>query len=320
MKRIVSIGEALIDMISNESNTEIKNSQSFRPCVGGAPLNVLGASAKLGVPSSIISMVGEDNFGDKIEDYLDKNNIDKTYLKRTNKANTALAFVSLKSDGAREFSFYRNPSSDMLLDKEDITKDMFDNAYALHFCSVDLIEAPVKYATIKAIKYAKEMGAIISFDPNLRFNLWSDHSKLNKTVKEFINYADILKISDEELEFITGHKDINDAKDYLFSKGVKLIIYTCGANGAYALTPKFTTHVSGIKVNAIDTTGAGDGFIGSFLANLAINNENLEELSYEKTLKYLEFSNKFSAISTTKKGAIDSYLTMEEMRKVYDNI
>lgn len=316
MKKLLAIGEALIDMIPSNAG-RIMDVNNFTPKVGGAPLNVCGAYTKLGGSSNIITMLGKDPFGDKIVNELIGFGINTDYVKRTNAANTSLAFVALDENANQEFSFYRNMGADMLMSEDDVDKNWFMDAYALHFCSVSLGDFPMRRAHNKAIKYAKENGLIVSFDPNVRLPLFDDHEYLKNVIHEYIQYADILKISDEEVEFIFGNKDIEENLDYLFDQGVKLLVYTSGKDGAVAYTNNVVAHSKGIKVNAVDTTGAGDGFIGCLLYQMAKENVDLEQINIltEEQLKtYLDLSNKFCSISVTKEGAITSYPTMEELR------
>lgn len=316
MKKLLAIGEALIDMIPSNTG-RIMDVNNFTPKVGGAPLNVCGAYTKLGGSSNIITMLGKDPFGDKIVNELIGFGINTDYVKRTNAANTSLAFVALDENANREFSFYRNMGAGMLMSEDDVDKNWFMDAYALHFCSVSLGDFPMRRAHNKAIKYAKENGLIVSFDPNVRLPLFDDHEYLKNVIHEYIQYADILKISDEEVEFIFGNKDIEENLDYLFDQGVKLLVYTSGKDGAVAYTKNVVAHSKGIKVNAVDTTGAGDGFIGCLLYQMAKENVDLEQINIltEEQLKtYLDLSNKFCSISVTKEGAIASYPTTEELR------
>lgn len=316
MKKLLAIGEALIDMIPSNTG-RIMDVNNFTPKVGGAPLNVCGAYTKLGGSSNIITMLGKDPFVDKIVNELIGFGINTDYVKRTNAANTSLAFVALDENANREFSFYRNMGADMLMSEDDVDKNWFMDAYALHFCSVSLGDFPMRRAHNKAIKYAKENGLIVSFDPNVRLPLFDDHEYLKNVIHEYIQYADILKISDEEVEFIFGNKDIEENLDYLFDQGVKLLVYTSGKDGAVAYTKNVVAHSKGIKVNAVDTTGAGDGFIGCLLYQMAKENVDLEQINIltEEQLKtYLDLSNKFCSISVTKEGAIASYPTTEELR------
>ncbi len=203
-KRLIAIGEALIDFIPDKSGCEFYEVTGFSPKLGGAPANVCGAFARLGGSARLITQLGSDPFGDKIMRELAECDIDTSCISRTDKANTALAFVSLAEDGNRTFSFYRKPSADMLLSPEQMKDEWFEDVFALHFCSVSLGDFPMKQAHYAAIEAARKHGGIISFDPNLRFQLWNGPDELKKTVLEFIPLSDILKISDEELEFITG--------------------------------------------------------------------------------------------------------------------
>ncbi len=319
MKKLVAIGEALIDFIPTEKGCSLGEVDTFHPVTGGAPANVCGAYTKLGGTSEMITQLGNDAFGDKIEKDLKGFGIQTEHIIRTDEANTCLAFVSLMEDGNREFSFYRKPSADMLLQKQDINEKWFENSFALHFCSVSLGEYPMKYAHKTAIEYAKKAGAIISFDPNIRLPLWNDHKALKNTVLEFLPYADILKISDEELEFITGYQTIEQAKEILFQGNVKVIIFTKGAEGAAVYTNHMKATSEGKKVKALDTTGAGDAFIGSFLYQLSADGmtaETLSDLSEQKAVEYMNFSNAYCAYSVQGKGAIASYATMEDMKKM----
>lgn len=316
MNKLLSIGEALIDMIPEQVNVGISEVKQFQPIVGGAPANVCGAFVKLGGAAEMITQLGDDPFGDKIVAEFERFGIGKQYVKRTDKANTALAFVALKEDGNREFSFYRRPSADMLLCAEDIKEEWFEKEYALHFCSVSLGDFPMKEAHRQAITYAQKAGLLISFDPNLRKPLWSSEETLYRTVHEFIPSAHILKISDEELEFLTGKTEITDVLEKLFVGNVEMVIYTKGSDGAECYTKKAKAFAPCEKVKAVDTTGAGDGFIGSFLYQLyagEITAENIAEVSAEQMERFLTFSNRFCGYSVQRKGAIASYPVKEEI-------
>lgn len=313
-KKLIAIGEALIDFIPDKTGCAFHEVTGFSPKVGGAPANVCGAFAKLGGASMLITQLGNDPFGKKIADELDAYGIDISAVHFTDKANTALAFVSLAEDGNRTFSFYRKPSADMLLVPEQIEEEWFQDAYALHFCSVSLGDFPMKDAHYKAIEFARKRDMLISFDPNLRFPLWSDTKKLYQRVHEFIPMCDIIKISDEELAFLTGEKDIKKALPSLFEKGVKLVIYTCGKHGAYAYTGSTEAFSTSLEVHAVDTTGAGDGFIGSFLwklQNLGVDGSSLGFLECQTLQECLDFSNKFCGLSVQLEGAIASYPSLE---------
>ena len=316
MKKVIAIGEALIDFIPHEKGRALNNVENFLRVPGGAPLNVAAAVAKLGGKSQMLTKLGQDGFGDVILNEVKPLGVDVSRISRTKEANTALAFVSLREDGERDFSFYRNPSADMLLSAEEICSEDFNERDILHFCSVSLIDAPIKEAHRRAIEIAKEKGCLISFDPNVRLPLWKQPEDCRKAILEFLPLSNIVKISDEELEFITGIKDEKEALDSLLTGDVKVIIYTKGTNGAEFITKERVIFSHSFKVSAQDTTGAGDSFIGSLLYQVAEGEYSLEELvtlSEEKVQEILTFSNATAALTVCKKGAIGALPLKEEV-------
>lgn len=316
MKKVIAIGEALIDFIPHEKGRALNDVENFLRVPGGAPLNVAAAVAKLGGKSQMLTKLGQDGFGDAILNEVKPLGVDVSRISRTNEANTALAFVSLREDGERDFSFYRNPSADMLLSAEEICVEDFNEKDILHFCSVSLIDAPIKEAHRRAIEIAKEKGCLISFDPNVRLPLWKNPEDCRKAILEFLPLSNIVKISDEELEFITGIKDEKEALDFLLAGDVKVIIYTKGTNGAEFITKERVIFSPSFKVSAQDTTGAGDSFIGSLLYQVAEGEYSLEQLvglSEEKVQEILTFSNATAALTVCKKGAIGALPLKEEV-------
>lgn len=316
MKKVIAIGEALIDFIPHEKGRALNDVENFLRVPGGAPLNVAAAVAKLGGKSQMLTKLGQDGFGDAILNEVKPLGVDVSRISRTNEANTALAFVSLREDGERDFSFYRNPSADMLLSAEEICVEDFNEKDILHFCSVSLIDAPIKEAHRRAIEIAKEKGCLISFDPNVRLPLWKNPEDCRKAILEFLPLSNIVKISDEELEFITGIKDEKEALDFLLTGDVKVIIYTKGTNGAEFITKERVIFSPSFKVSAQDTTGAGDSFIGSLLYQVAEGEYSLEQLvdlSEEKVQEILTFSNATAALTVCKKGAIGALPLKEEV-------
>jgi fructokinase len=305
--KLYCIGEALIDFIALQKGTELKNVSTFEKIPGGAPANVAAAVARYGGKASLITKLGNDAFGDFLIDILKQSDVEVDKISRTNEANTALAFVSIKEDGERDFSFYRNPSADLLLGEHEIQSDWFSQGDILHFCSVDLVESPMKYAHRKAIEVAKSRGSIVSFDPNIRLSLWDDSTACRETVRTFLPLAHIIKVSDEELEFITGISDVNEAIQSLFVGDVIAVVYTRGSKGAELYTKEGTYQSPGFKVTVADTTGAGDAFIGGFLYKLLEKDVQVASLAqflnvYHKEI--LEFANASGALTASVKGAI----------------
>ncbi|MDQ0976785.1 fructokinase [Neobacillus niacini] len=309
MGKLFSIGEVLIDFIPLQKGVALKDVLAFERAPGGAPANVAAAVAKYGQEAAMISKLGNDAFGDFLVEKLDVAGVETEKIYRTDDANTALAFVSLKENGERDFSFYRNPSADLLLSEEEIEPSWFQAGDILHFCSVDLVESPMKQAHKKAIAAVSAAGGLVSFDPNVRLPLWGNPEDCRKAILEFLPAADIVKVSDEELNFITGLQDESDAIKSLFVGNVKAVVYTKGPAGADLILRNQTFESSGYAVEAVDTTGAGDAFIGGFLyqlLELLANPENIEEVLRNHQASILQFANASGALTTTGKGAISA--------------
>ena len=318
--KLCGIGEALIDFIPDVKGERLKDVPSFTRVAGGAPANVIGAVTKLGIPSKMLTKLGDDPFGDYIIDVLNDAGIDTSNIERDQEGETALAFVSLAADGNRDFKIYRKNSADLRYSVDDIPEDILDDCGMIHFCSVDLVESPMKEAHKKLIDMAIEQGVKVSFDPNLRFSLWDDLDALKKTVNDFIPYADIIKISDEELEFITGKTDIKDAVPDLLSGRAKYVIYTKGADGAEIYTKDGVVEAPGYSIDVRDTTGAGDSFIGAFLFCILRDEiDDLDSVSKDKLYEYLDFANAYAANTSTKEGALAAMATMDEIQEWIKN-
>ncbi len=314
MKQILAMGEALIDFIPAQRECLLKEVESFTRVCGGAPANVAAAAAKLGGSSSMITQLGEDAFGDYIVDTLASVGVDTSHVLRTDCANTALAFVSLKADGNREFSFYRKPSADMLLEEQQILPEWFEDAGILHFGSVSLIDAPIQKAHRRAISLAQAQHALISFDPNIRLPLWNSPESCQARVREFLPFADIVKLSDEELEFVTGKAEITQAAQKLFADGCQVLLYSMGKDGAMVLTPKGSCTAANPDVPVKDTTGAGDAIMGALLYCLTqadVTRETIGDISMAQWQKWLEFAVYYANYSVMGSGAIASYAEKE---------
>ncbi|PTG09249.1 carbohydrate kinase [Staphylococcus chromogenes] len=317
MGKLYAMGEALIDFIPQTKGVELKDVTGFEPQVGGAPTNVASCVAKLGASSSLITQLGEDAFGDLILETLQKQGVETANIKRTHEANTGLAFVSLTESGERDFAFYRNPSADMLLEPSSLNIN-FQPDDILHFCSVDLIPSPMKNTHEHIIALMEEADGTIIFDPNLRFPLWPSIEALKTTVLEFMPKAHILKIADEELVYLTGSEDPASLQQ-LFQGKTEIIIYTEGANGASIYTEEGRIGYSpGYKVDLQDTTGAGDAFVGAMIYQLLKGQNERTPIDYLKqhAPDILAMSNAVGALTTTKKGAIGSIPTLEEVQEL----
>ncbi|OES46391.1 carbohydrate kinase family protein [Domibacillus iocasae] len=319
MGTLYSIGEVLIDFIPLQKGQALKDVVSFERAPGGAPANVAAAVSKLGGKSAMITKLGADAFGDFLLEKLDEAGVETKHVIRTNEANTALAFVSLREDGERDFSFYRKPCADLLMTEDEVDESLFASGDILHFCSVDLVESPMKHAHIKAINSAKQRGALVSFDPNVRLPLWDSPDACRETILAFIPKAHLVKISDEELEFITGLSDEKAAIDSLFTGDVKAVVYTRGAAGATLFVNGAEIQADGFSVQVQDTTGAGDAFIGSFLFKMleaGTTLENMEDVLVRNGKEIVRFANAAGAFTTTGKGAISALPSPQQMENM----
>ncbi|NLY82752.1 MAG: carbohydrate kinase [Clostridiales bacterium] len=312
MSKIISIGEMLIDFMPVKKVNQGLNAFEQNP--GGAPANVSICVSRLGGEAKFIGKLGNDTFGKFLIDVLVQDNVNVEDVILTDEAHTALAFVTLDETGERDFMFYRSPSADMLLHEDEIREQSFNRGDILHFCSVALIESPGKYAHLKAIDHAKNNGTIISFDPNVRLSLWDDENDCRQTILDFIPYAEILKLSDEELFFITQleGKDAAIQKINELNPNLKWLIITKGQAGVEAYVDNQTYDIPGYKVATIDTTGAGDSFIGAVLYSIA----NTPDKNPEEILK---FANAVGALTTTKLGAIPALPHYDEVVEFMKN-
>lgn len=315
---IVALGELLIDFTpygqSNEGNV------LFEQNPGGAPANALVAATRFGAKTAFIGKVGDDQFGHYLKGILDKVNIGTSGLVFTKDANTTLAFVHLNPDGDRSFSFYRKPGADILIEVEDLNKDLINKAKVFHFGSISLTHEPARSTTIHAIQHAKQNGALISYDPNWRPGLWKTHEESIRWMKKGIEYADIVKVSEEELELITGEEDLEKGSNILAQRGVKVVFVTLGTEGCYYRIKGGTGHVAAFKVPTIDTTGAGDSFFGSMLYQIIEANKKLEDLTKVQMDKYVEISNATAALCVQKKGAIPGIPLRKQVKEFMETL
>ncbi len=310
MNTLYAIGEMLIDFTAQEAGV-LETATTFRKNAGGAPANVAVCVAKLGKRASVVTKLGNDAFGNFLAETLMRENVGTDFVFRTDEANTALAFVSRDEKGERSFSFYRNPSSDMLLSEKEVGSIPFQKGDILHFCSVDLCDAPVKKAHVAAIKRARAAGATVSFDPNLRYSLWKSAEELLATVREFLPLADIVKVSDEELCDITGISCEKEAAESLLTGEVKLVFVTKGAGGASAYTKETEAWQPAESAKVVDTTGAGDSFIGTVLYQLL--GRTVEGLRKEELSEMLCRANRAAGIVVSREGAIPAMPARKEV-------
>ena len=307
---VIALGELLIDFTMNGQSDQGNN--MFEACPGGAPCNVLALLNKMGKKTAFVGKVGEDQFGRLLKETITEAGIDASNLKMDSEVNTTLAFVHTFPDGDREFSFYRNPGADMMLTEDEVDPAFIGQAGIFHFGTLSMTHEGVRAATKKAVQAAKEAGCLISFDPNLRPPLWSSLDLAKEQMEYGFGVCDILKISDNEIQFVSGKEDYDEGIAYLQEKyQIPLILLTMGKDGSRAYYKGMRVERPGFSVKTIETTGAGDTFCGSSL-NYILEHD-LDSLTEDELGEMLTFANAAAAIVTTRKGAIRAMPAKEEV-------
>ncbi|KAF3329166.1 putative fructokinase-6 [Carex littledalei] len=317
---VVCFGEMLIDFVPTVSGLSLSEAPAFKKAPGGAPANVAVGIARLGGSAAFVGKVGEDEFGYMLADILKENSVNNSGLRFDPGARTALAFVTLRSDGEREFMFYRNPSADMLLKEEELDLELIRKAKIFHYGSISLITEPCRSAHVAAAKAAKEAGVLLSYDPNLRLPLWSSADSAREGILSIWDIADIIKISEEEISFLTRGEDPYDdaVVRKLFHPNLKLLLVTEGSEGCRYYSKEFSGRVPGIKVSAVDTTGAGDAFVAGILSQLALDQSLIkDEVRLREALK---FANACGALTVTERGAIPALPTRQAVLDALVNV
>ena len=307
---VIALGELLIDFTMNGQSEQGNN--MFEACPGGAPCNVLALLNKMGKKTAFIGKVGKDQFGALLRDTITEAGIDASNLMVDENVNTTLAFVHTFPDGDREFSFYRNPGADMMLTADEVNPEVVKDTKVFHFGTLSMTHEGVREATKKAVETAKANGCLVSFDPNLRPPLWSSLDLAKEQMEYGFGKCDILKISDNEIQFVSGKEDYDEGIAYLQETyNIPLILLTMGKDGSRAYYKGMRVERPGFSVKAIETTGAGDTFCGSSLNYLV--DHDFENLTEEQLGEMLTFANAAAALVTTKKCAIKAIPVKEEV-------
>lgn len=307
---VIALGEFLIDFTMNGQSEQGNN--MFEACPGGAPCNVLALLNKMGKKTAFIGKVGKDQFGALLRDTITEAGIDASNLMVDENVNTTLAFVHTFPDGDREFSFYRNPGADMMLTADEVNPEVVKDTKVFHFGTLSMTHEGVREATKKAVETAKANGCLVSFDPNLRPPLWRSLDLAKEQMEYGFGKCDILKISDNEIQFVSGKEDYDEGIAYLQETyNIPLILLTMGKDGSRAYYKGMRVERPGFSVKAIETTGAGDTFCGSSLNYLV--DHDFENLTEEQLGEMLTFANAAAALVTTKKGAIKAMPVKEEV-------
>ena len=318
---VVALGELLMDMTNNGMSGQGNVLYEANP--GGAPCNVLAMLKKLGHGVGFIGKVGDDLFGHELRGVLEEVGIGTDGLVMDKEVRTTLAFVKTFPDGDRDFSFYRNPGADMMLDRSEINTDMIEGAGIFHFGTLSMTSPKVREATVYALDKAKEAGAVISFDPNIREPLWNSMDEARQQVLTGLGYCNILKISDNEIQWLTGSDDFTEGIEWIFERsGVSLIMLSCGRDGSmafYRKDPSSKDYVCAtadafIQSDTIETTGAGDTFNGCILHFIC--EKGISDLSEADLKEMLLYANAAASIITTRRGALRVMPDPDEISKL----
>ena len=299
---VTALGELLIDFTENGMSEQGNPIMEANP--GGAPCNVLAMLEKLGKKTAFIGKVGKDMFGEQLKTAVEEVGIDTRNLIMDEEVHTTLAFVHTYPDGDRDFSFYRNPGADMMLTKEDVQEELIRDSRIFHFGTLSSTHEGVREATRHAIEVAKEAGCIISFDPNLRPPLWKSLEDARREIEYGLTKCDILKISDNEVEFLFGTTDYDKGAAMIREKyNIPLVLITMGKDGSRAYYKDLRVESAPfLQENTIETTGAGDTFCASSL-NYVLEH-GLDDLTEENLYELLTFANAAASLITTRKGAL----------------
>ncbi len=329
MKYVLSVGEMLIDFIPTAPVHTLEGGDNcYRPHPGGAPANAAVAVARLGGASRFIGKFSYDAFGQLLIQVLQNNNVDSQYVRSTHDGTTALALVALQDNGQRYFSFYRNRTADTLLEVSDLDWNAWQDVALCHACSITLSTEPSRTATLAAMDHTRQLGALVSFDVNMRPAFWSSEQAMRDAMLDIVPRTDILKLSVEEanlfdstLQFATPEQgdvmQLSRLGEQLLQQGPRLIIITFGSKGALLITQTHKVEVPTVPVRAIDTTGAGDAFIGAILYSLATTGyaspADLTRLTQDDLHQMGAFANKVAALSCTRYGGIEALPYMREV-------
>lgn len=312
-KKVICFGEALVDFISREHGKDLLNATTFLKLPGGAPANVAVGIRRLGVPCGFVGKVGSDCFGEFLKGVLENEDIDCSNLIQDSEFLTGLAFVALSGEGERSFSFYRKPGADTQLKKTEINLEVIQEADFFAYGSISFITGPSSDTLESILDELKGSDkTLLCFDPNLRLDLWPDENTARTVILEKMNQADLVKLSLEELDFLTGSRELQEAQNLSRNGGFSLLL-SLGENGSAFLDSNRILQAEAMQVEVVDTTGAGDAFFAGFVSYLARCEKGIQELDDEKIVKGLKFANKVGAKAISQFGAMSALPTLDQV-------
>jgi fructokinase len=315
---VICLGEALVDFLPDARGQRVRDVTRWTPCLGGAPANVTVGVSRLGGRAALVGVTGDDEFGWFLHERLEAEGVDTRFLRHTAEGKTGLGFVSLTRTGERSFTFYRARAAETFLDERDTqgAQAAIARATVLHVGTNSLLQAKARAAVQAAVQRSFDAGRITSSDPNLRLHLWKDPAVLRRLLHRLVPRLAVVKLSDEEIDFVTGTKDVDGALRWLEGRGVALAVVTLGARGAAVRFRGVTRRVPAPKVRVVDTTGAGDGFTSGLLTELSSavdTRARLERLAVDDVEGFARFACRVGSRAVTKLGAVAGLPTREEL-------
>jgi fructokinase len=316
MPDIICLGEALVDMVSTVMGLNLVQSPSFNKAAGGAPTNVAAGCALLGASAGLIAKVGQDSFGEYLRQTLWDAGVDLEQFVVTSKHATQLAFVARDERGVPDFAFHVKQSADQELSPDDLDPRYIGSGAIFHFGTITLINEPARGATLRALDIAEEAGLLISFDPNLRPPLWPSLETARETMLEVAERCDLLKVSEEEMRFLTGRDGLEDGVAALHDLGPVLVAVTRGPLGAAVYNGHYLLEFPAYRVPVIDTTGCGDAFVAATLVELLAAEADIADLDEQELRRIFGFASAAAALTATAEGAIPALPGREEVEEL----
>jgi fructokinase len=318
MPDIICLGEALVDMVATSPGLNLIQSPEFQKAAGGAPTNVAAGCAILGASAGLIAQVGKDFMGEFIRQTLWDVGVDLTHFHPSPDHATQLAFVALDERGVPDFSFHVRQSADQMLTPAQVEEEYLGEAEVLHVGSISLIADPARSATRKALQAAGEEGLLVSVDPNLRPPLWGSLDAAFEAITELVKLADFLKVSEQEMAFITAHDDVQDGIQALYDLGPELVAVTRGPAGCVVFNGHDYLEIPAYRVPIVDTAGCGDAFVAAALVKLVESENDIGDLTAEELEQVFRFASAAAALTATAAGAIPAMPGREEVEELLE--
>lgn len=311
MIELLGLGELLIDFTPNGENEQGMALYARNP--GGSIPNMLAMYQKLGGKAAFVGKVGPDAFGDFLIEALAQTGVDTNHILRDQKVLTTLAIVSLLKNGDRAFHFYRKPGADIMLEKGELPLSFIKSARRFHFAGVSLTDEPAREATLYAARQMKESGVFISFDCNYRESLWESEEEARQVLQDALPLCDLVKVSQEELTLLSSEEDLKKGAEYILSKGPKAVLVSQGEVGSNVYTENLHIFKPAFLVDAVDTTGSGDAFLGAILFELHALDKPLLQVTTLEWERLLDFGNAAGGLTATRRGGIPALPLREEI-------